>query len=74
MHIANLGRVLTAMAEYSRKRADERRDHLGSRNTELLWAISHILIIGASKCLEIVEEEQDERKEPIHNPQSNEGI
>jgi hypothetical protein len=49
------------MAHYSRERVDERRDYLGSENAELLWALSHILITGASKCLEIAEEQQDSK-------------
>jgi hypothetical protein len=59
MTLAHLGRVLIAMAEYSRNRADLRRDYLGPENTELLWAISHMLVIGASKCIEIAEEQEE---------------
>jgi hypothetical protein len=60
MHVATLGRVLMVMAEYARERADLRRDYLGPENTELLWALSHMLVKGASKCIEIAEEKDDE--------------
>lgn len=57
MTIANLGRVLAAMATYGRERVELRRGYLGDRNAELLYAISHMLGIGAETCLKIVEEE-----------------
>lgn len=60
--IANLGRVLIAMADYAGRRADLRRDYLGKENTELLWAIRHMLGTGAAKCLQIAREDAADRE------------
>lgn len=63
MGIAKFGRVLIAMAEYTFERAELRREYLGTANTELLFAISHMLKTGAEKCIEIAEEDQNEVEE-----------
>lgn len=59
MHIAEFGRVLIAMAQYSRERADQRRGYLGKENCELLLALSHTLAIGGKACIDIAEENKE---------------
>jgi hypothetical protein len=56
MMLAQFGRVLLAMSEYARKRAETRRHYLGQQNVELLMAISFTLQTGVDKCVEIADE------------------
>lgn len=60
MRITALGLVLNAMAKYAQERVLNRQHALGKQNCELLWAISHMLHVGAEKCSEIAEQELNE--------------
>lgn len=59
MTYAGFGVILATMAAYARNRAEERTDNLGKQNTELLYAIGHILQKGAEECLRQAKEEPD---------------
>lgn len=70
MDDVKLALVLLRMSEYAGKRADEKQAVLGRQNFELLWAISHILAIGAETALE---QPGDENPKDDENVQADDG-
>ena len=57
MKTADFGRVLVAMAKYAIERAESRKDYLGQRNCELLFALGFTFQAGAEACIRIAEED-----------------